>query len=244
MKRGSKKFFEVMDKGRYTTHSYILNLINQINQIKGENKKVLEVGCGIGSDLVRFAKKGGKVTGIDISPRSIKLAKENFKVAGVKGNLKVADAENLPFKDGSFDLVYSMGVLHHIPNTQEGIEEIYRVLLPGGKAIVMLYHKNFFTYWIKLFFIRGVIQGQFLRKSFEKIKNDLEYKGCPLVKLFTIKEAKCMFLRTGFKDVRTELFFIHQKNVPLIGRLIPQSVLDILAKRFGFHLVIYARKPL
>lgn len=239
LKVGEKDFFVTMRENRYLSFPHILKVLNMFD-FKG--KKVLEIGCGIGNDLLEIAKKGGVVTGIDLSPKSLALAKKNFRLFKYKGFFKVNDAENLAFKPKSFDVVYSMGVLHHTPDTAKTIKELYRVLKPKGQAIVMLYHKNFFTYWIKLFLIRGILEGQLLEKSFEEIRNNLEYDGCCLAKLFSRKETIKMFSDAGFKQIKTEVFYIYKESFPLIGRILPQSFLDVFAKRFGFHLLIYAQK--
>jgi ubiquinone/menaquinone biosynthesis C-methylase UbiE len=106
---------------------------------KYKGLKILEVGCGIGTDLTNFAKSNDAV-GIDISKESLKLAKENFKLHDLKGKFIHASATKLPFKDKAFDLIYSCGVLHHIPNIINAVSEIHRVLKPKGKIIILLYN--------------------------------------------------------------------------------------------------------
>lgn len=234
---GTKEFFEEVDRFRYSDHAYLLDVVGFE---KYANKKVLEVGCGVGTDLSQFAEHGAVVTGIDLSEKSVVLAKKRFEIFGLKGDLKVGDAENLPFVDNQFDLVYSIGVLHHTPDTQKAINEIYRVLKPGGQTIVMLYNKNFFSYYVKLILLRWILTGKFLYLPFKEVRNVLEYKGCPLTKLFSKREAKRLFNK--FQQVKMQTFYIQKANVPLIGRLIPQKLLDILAGKFGFHLIIKAKK--
>lgn len=106
--------------------------------------KTLEVGCGTGEDSSLLARNPNvtSLTSIDLTERHITEAKRNFKQSGLKGNFIRMDAENLKFKDSTFDTVYSYGVLHHTPDTQGAIDEIYRVLKPNGKFILMLYHKQ------------------------------------------------------------------------------------------------------
>lgn len=236
---GEKVFFETIQMDRYLNHPYILTLLGGLNC---QGKKVLEIGCGAGSDLVHLARKGALVTGIDLSSKSVALARKHCRCFGVKAKLLSADAEHLPFKDNSFGVVYSMGVLHHTPGIQNAISEVYRVLEPGGEAIVMLYHKNFLTYWLKLFLCRWLLTGKFLVNKFERTVNDLEYPGCPWVKLYSKNDALRMFKSAGFEDIRLTLYYINQGNIPLIGKLISQSWLSFLARYFGFHLVIRAKK--
>ena len=96
-------------------------------------KDLLEIGGGMGTDLLQFAKHGARVTDVDLSSGHLELAKENFKLRGLDGRFVHHDAERLPFEDASFDVVYSNGVLHHTPNTRNVVQEIRRVLRPGGR---------------------------------------------------------------------------------------------------------------
>ena len=107
---------------------------------KWNGKTVLEIGCGLGIDGIEFAKNGANYTGIDISDKSIELAKTYFDLNNQKGNLLLADDENLPFENDTFDLVYSWGVLYHTPDIRQAIKEIYRLLKSDGRLIIMLYN--------------------------------------------------------------------------------------------------------
>jgi SAM-dependent methyltransferase len=116
--------------------------------------KVLEIGCGLGTDGAQFAKAGARYTGIDLTEAAIGLARTRFEISGLPGEFRVADAENLDFADASFDRVYSHGVLHHTPDTARAIREIHRVLKPGGRAFVMLYHRGSYNYRIGIRILR------------------------------------------------------------------------------------------
>ena len=131
---GSKEFFAEVERFRYETQPFMSEIIG-FDRYPG--KRLLEVGCGLGTDLLQFAKGGALVTGVDLTPQSIELVKRRFALDGLAVDARVSDAENLPFDDASFDVVYSFGVLHHTPNTQKAIDEVYRVLKPGGKIIIM-----------------------------------------------------------------------------------------------------------
>ncbi len=136
---GSLAYYEEIAEKRDKLEPFIAQYA-QFDKWKG--KKVLEVGCGVGSDLIRFAEAGAIVTGIDLSPRSVFLAQERLHLYKYNGVVIEADAENIPYKDDAFDFVYSMGVLHHTPNIEKAISEIYRVTKSGGKICAMLYHRN------------------------------------------------------------------------------------------------------
>ena len=142
---GSKEFFDEVERFRYDTQPFMERIVG-FKKFAG--KTLLEVGCGLGTDLLEFAKGGAIVTGVDLTPQSIELVKKRFALADIPVDARVSDAEHLPFGDNSFDVVYSFGVLHHTPNTQQAIDEVYRVLKPGGKIVIMLYHKNSLHVWL------------------------------------------------------------------------------------------------
>src|SRR5829696_739538 len=122
---GTREFFEEVERKRYELEPFIPKYA-EFEQARGE--RVLEVGVGLGTDLARFARAGAEVTGIDFSERSVELARRRLELDGLQGEVLVADAENLPFADSTFDRVYSWGVLHHTPNTYAAVAEAVRVL--------------------------------------------------------------------------------------------------------------------
>ena len=104
---------------------------------------MLEIGVGFGADHSRIARSGPKsLVGVDLTQRAIDNTRVRFELLGLQSDLKIDNAENLSFEDGSFDAVYSWGVLHHSPNTEKCFEEVFRVLKPGGFAKIMVYHKH------------------------------------------------------------------------------------------------------
>ncbi|MBC8043267.1 MAG: class I SAM-dependent methyltransferase, partial [Rhizobacter sp.] len=157
--RGSKAFYDEVERFRYATQPFMSRLCGFDNFA---GKRLLEIGCGLGTDLLQFARAGAITTGVDLTEESVALAKKRFELYGVPGDFQVADAEKLPFAADSFDAVYSFGVLHHTPDTQKAIDEVYRVLKPGGKIVIMLYHKQSLHVWlgVPLYFLYGLIQGK------------------------------------------------------------------------------------
>ncbi|MEN9633909.1 MAG: Demethylrebeccamycin-D-glucose O-methyltransferase [Verrucomicrobiota bacterium] len=105
-------------------------------------KKTLEIGVGLGADHQSLAEAGANLSGIDLTERAVAFTRARFDLFGLRSDLRVADAERLPFADSSFDAVYSWGVLHHSPNTATATSELMRVLRPGGSAKVMIYNKH------------------------------------------------------------------------------------------------------
>ena len=148
---GTPEFFERVEAHRYAKEWHIPEAAD-FGGARG--LKVLEIGCGLGTDGARFAKAGALYTGIDLTEAAIGLARTRFEISGLPGEFRVADAENLDFADASFDRVYSHGVLHHTPDTARAIREIHRVLKPGGRAFVMLYHRGSYNYRIGIRILR------------------------------------------------------------------------------------------
>ena len=148
---GTHEFFDAVERHRYLTEWHIPQVVGFPRWCDSE---VLEVGCGLGTDAINFTRRGARYTGIDLTEASIELVRRRFELEGLTADLRVADAEALPFADDSFDLVYSHGVLHHTPDTQRAINEVHRVVKPGGTAMVMLYHKNSYNYWVNIMTLR------------------------------------------------------------------------------------------
>ena len=130
--------YEAQRKTRYDWEPEIISFTKFENY---RDKNVLEIGVGLGADHQSWAEAGAVMSGIDLTDRAIELTRHRFDLFGLKSSLKIADAENLPFDDESFDVVYSWGVLLYCPDLGKALEEIHRVLRPGGEVIIMLYHK-------------------------------------------------------------------------------------------------------
>lgn len=143
----ARDFYEKFREHRYRTEWHIPLLV-PFAEARG--RKVLEIGTGNGADGAMFALNGAAYTGADLTPAALDATRRHFEVLGLTGEFKQENAERLSFADGSFDWVYSHGVLHHTPNTAAAIDEVWRVLQPGGRAIIMLYHKHSFNYWARI----------------------------------------------------------------------------------------------
>src|SRR5687767_1188143 len=148
---GTRRFFELVEEHRYQKEWHIPEAAGFADT---QGLKVLEIGCGLGTDGAQFAEAGADYTGVDLTDAAVELARKRFELFNLPGTFARADAENLDFKDDSFDLVYSHGVLHHTPDTQRAIDEVHRVLRPGGRAIVMLYHRDSYNYRVNISILR------------------------------------------------------------------------------------------
>src|SRR5438552_2763549 len=135
---GSRGFFDDLDQYHFEKLHHLLRLVD-FNGYPG--RQVLEIGCGAGVDLARFAKGGAVVTGVDLAPSAIELARANFQQQNVRAELQVTNGEQLPFPAGSFDLVFAHGVVQYTADPQRLVDECRRVLRPGGEAIVQVYNR-------------------------------------------------------------------------------------------------------
>jgi ubiquinone/menaquinone biosynthesis C-methylase UbiE len=227
-KPGTLEWFNELAFQRYNVYYAYLLQVAEFEYHPGE--RVLEIGVGMGTDLIQYAKNGAKVSGIDLTEDAITKTRQHFITKGLKfEHLQTADAENLPFKDNSFDLVYSFGVLHHTPNTDKAIEEIHRVLKPGGKAIVMLYSRGW-KHYFKRVFIHGILMGGFLRKGYNKLISDQTevLGGSPLTYLYKKKEVKKMFKMFGETDIKRHRLGEYIDYAPYKTRKVPNFIKNLL----------------
>jgi ubiquinone/menaquinone biosynthesis C-methylase UbiE len=231
---GSLAYYETIAERRDRLVPFIAEYA-QFEKWKGKN--VLEVGCGVGSDLIKFAQAGAHVTGIDLSPKSVFLARERLRLYRCGGTVDEGDAEAMPYGDGVFDFSYCMGVLHHTPNIEKAIGEIYRVLKPGGSVCAMLYHKPSLVA-LQMYLAFGLFRLRPFRGIDDILANHHESVG---TRAYTIKEAYQMF--SAFRNVSVDtritpydLRYWRDRYLPLgIGRLLPQ--------RFGWNLIVQGMKP-
>jgi SAM-dependent methyltransferase len=233
---GSREYFAYYDALREANEplafSYRLHEYAAFN-----GKSVLDVGCGNGYVLSKYAREGADVFGIDLTDAAIGLSQARFALLGLEGTFQVADAEALPFADGTFDCVCSMGVLHHTPDTPRAVAEIYRVLKPGGRLIVMFYHRDSVLYrWN--FPLRRLLSG----KTTQQLVNEVDGIGNPKGDVYSRAELRRLLGR--FKDLE---FFAGVLSgwmvLPRGGRFLPARLLRPLASRWGWFLYAKGNKP-
>jgi SAM-dependent methyltransferase len=145
--KGTAEFYDQYRRLRYQTEWHIPLLV-PFSETRG--KSVLEIGCGNGADGALFAQNGAIYTGVDLTQAAVDSARTHFQILHLPGTFQIENAEHLTFPDHSFDFVYSHGVLHHSPDPSKAFSEVYRVLRPGGKAVLMLYHKHSFNYYVRI----------------------------------------------------------------------------------------------
>ncbi len=238
---GSREYFDAIEEYRYEEAPWMKQAIG-FDGYAGTS--LLEVGFGTGTDLLQFARGGARVTGVDLTPRSIEIARRRFEVYGLRGKFAIGDAESLSFPDSSFDVVYSFGVLHHTPDTDGAVREIHRVLKPGGRAIVMLYHRRSLYYWGSIGLKHGLLGGELFKASMAEIMSrHVEYsetESRPLVKAYSRVEARRMF--RDFRECSIQVNQLTRRDLRPIGRLLPEGLFQWLARKFGWNLLISATK--
>ena len=233
---GSKEFFEVYDTQREEIESIPYSCaLHEYRNFKG--KKVLDVGCGNGYVLAKYAQEGAEVFGIDITQAGVDLCKKRFEFIGLKGEFRVADAQMIPFPDDTFDCACSMGVLHHVPDSQRALGEIYRVLKPGGRLIVMFYHRNSAKYKFK-YRVWSWVTG----KSMQQLVNEYDGVGNPKGAVFSKAQLADMLSR--FTDVQMHVGYLETRDIILRGaRFLPDNLFKPLAFLVGWNLYAKAYKP-
>jgi len=240
---GTREFFDEVERYRYHEYAAWMPRVMGFDQFRGA--KLLEVGCGMGTDLLQFARGGARCTGIDLTPRSVEITRHRFALYGAEGNFTISDGEHLPFSDGSFEVVYSNGVLHHTPDTARAISELHRVLEPGGVAKVMLYHRNSLNYWFEIVLRRGLLGAEFFRgHSAEEIMSRViefsDHGARPLVKVYSRKETRDLFRM--FKDVKVEVEQLTRAELRFLSPLVSETIFERLRKRIGWNVIVTAIK--
>jgi SAM-dependent methyltransferase len=222
--RGTDEYFREIERAKDQIEPYVYEFADFARWIGCD---VLEVGCGVGTDTARFARAGARITAVDLSATSVALTQAHLEGERLDGVVEHADAEALPFPDASFDLVYSWGVLHHTPNTQQAIREARRTLRPGGEARIMLYNRlSFFALgvWLR----RGPLSGRMASLA-TTLADGLESPG---TQAYTESEVRRLFEPFASVEVRTIATPYDRRVVgPLAGHL----------PRFGWNHLIRAR---
>jgi SAM-dependent methyltransferase len=227
---GSLGFFADLDQYHFEKLHHLPRLIDFDGYL---GRRVLEVGCGAGTDLVRFARGGADVTGVDLSSSAIALARENVAQQGLHADLREADGEHLPFADATFDLVYAHGVVQYTGSDRALVSECRRVLKGGGTAVFQVYNR---VSW--------------LNALSKLMKVGLEHEDAPVLKKYSIGEFRALL--TGFSDVRivAERFPVASRlhggwkgtlyNTFFVGTF--NALPRAWVRRFGWHLLAFCTK--
>ena len=202
-------------------------------------KMVLEIGCGAGIDSAEFAANGASVVSMDLTRSSTELTRDLFKGIGLSPMAIQSNATSLPFKDSTFDCVYSFGVLHHFPGIEAALAEIHRILKPGGQVMVMLYHRDSLLYAYSIVYWRGIKEGLLKTMTQDDLLSCYSERneGCPYTRAYTKQEALDLF-SSRFRQVTTEVYY-NVIDLPE-QRKVKVDVPDKF--ELGWHLIVKAVK--
>ena len=265
-----RQYFEEISRKRFQRREWHVPRIANFSGFRG--KDVLEIGCGIATDGLEFAKHGARYVGIDLTRASIELASERFQLFGVPGRFEVANAEQeLPFPDGSFDHVYSFGVIHHSPIPARIVAEIHRVLRVGGSFTVMLYNRSSINYYVEIMFLRRLFRWCLLPMFMPRLiaavtgfdRWKLEGHRDALTRKRHISKEDWISMNTdgpfcplsrvyghqeaatlfrAFTRVRQEVWEFNVDHWPFVRKLIPEIIAKSIGRRWGWHRIVYGEK--
>lgn len=229
---GTKEYFVEVTKRKYIVEPHILSFAEFE---KYKNKEVLEVGCGIGTAAQTFIEHGAIYTGVDLSHKSIEIAKNRLNVFDLQGNIFQANIEEIDnVNDKKFDLIYSFGVLHHTENPEKAIDNIWKMLKPGGEFKLMMYAKNSLKYF-------EIIDGldQFEAQS-----------GVPIANVYTKEEINTLLNKfSNIQISQTHIFpykIEEYKKYQYVKKdyfeVMPEELFECLERNLGWHLCIRCTK--
>ena len=207
-------------------------------------RPVLEIGCGMGTMASCWAQAGAGVTAVDLNPVAVERTTERLALHGLEGDVRQADARELPFADASFDYVWSWGVLHHSPDLEQSLAELMRVLRPGGGFGVMVYHRRSLLHWYMTEYVEGFLHME--RRFLDPVALASRYgdaareEGNPHTWPVTRPELLGMLRPhaedTAVRVLGTDLDSVLQWLVPGLGPRLPRWMRKTWARRLGWSL--------
>lgn len=243
------EFYREARRYRYEVYGPWFAEMMRFGEWRGRN--VLEIGVGIGSDHYSFATAGAVMSALDLSREHLRHTQKHLRLEGLSTKAHYGDAEASPFPDETFDLVYSFGVLHHTPNTEKSIDEVLRVLKPGGTALIGLYHRNSLFFWLAVILFKGILKGGLVTRGYKRLVSEIEFRSpentaIPLVKMYTRRQVRALFKRFAALDLKT----CNANNGLLTKPLrwicggLSEAEFEKRFSRFGWYLIARAQKPL
>lgn len=231
---GSREYFDEVEQRKYRVEPHIPDFAEFA---RWRGKRVLEIGCGIGTDAVNFARANADYVGLELSRESLAIARKRFEVFGLEGRLLQGNAENLEEALGDsppFDLIYSFGVLHHTPDPGRALNGARKFLAPDGELRIMLYAE---PSWKSALIKAGLQQPE-------------AQNGCPIAEMFTQEKVDILLESSGWKPVHISRAHIFPYRVPEYVEMqyvaedwfaaMPQEVFEALEKELGWHWLIRA----
>jgi ubiquinone/menaquinone biosynthesis C-methylase UbiE len=241
---GSEEFFTRARDYRNSREQPWLPSVVPFDAMRG--KRVVEIGFGVGFDAYTFLRNGSQYTGVDLTPENAERTKKHLAPYGFDPDVREGDAENLPFPDGSFDVAFSNGVLHHVPDIQRAFREIARVLKTGGEFFVLLYHRNSMVYRVNVF-----LTAFFNRRTIAHQLSLVEMNSAgetPIVNVYSRSELRTLLTDAGFtvKSVKVRKLLAEDLlRIPVLWRLyrfVPQKLMDVVGTAIGWYVIARAER--
>jgi 2-polyprenyl-3-methyl-5-hydroxy-6-metoxy-1,4-benzoquinol methylase len=245
---GTKEYFDEVEARKYFVEPHILRFAEFP---RWKDKKVLEIGCGIGTDTINFARHGALVTAMELSKESLDIARKRAEVYGLQDRIRfyLGNAEHLsesvPVEP--YDLIYSFGVIHHTPRPERAVEQIRNYVQPGSSVKIMVYHRRSWkVFWILLTYGKG----QFWRVSELVAQHSEAQTGCPVTYIYTRRQARDLLERRGFRVTDAWVDHIFPYRIPdyvqyryvreWYFRAMPAPLFRWLERHLGWHLCVTA----
>ena len=245
---GSKEYFDEVEARKYFVEPHIPAFAD-FDRWRG--KRVLEVGCGIGTDSINFARAGAKLTAVELSAESLRIAAQRADVMGVTDRIRFveANAEELTsvLDDEPYDLVYSFGVVHHTPHPDRALAEMRALTAPGGTLKLMVYHRRSWkVFWI----VAAQGHGRFWKTDELVAEHSEAQTGCPVTFSYTRREARELVENSGFRvqELHVDHVFPYRIRDYVQYRYVrepyfrwmPEPLFRAFERRFGWHLLVTA----
>jgi 2-polyprenyl-3-methyl-5-hydroxy-6-metoxy-1,4-benzoquinol methylase len=245
---GTREYFDEVERRKYFVESHI-PAFAEFERWRG--KRVLEIGCGIGTDTVNFARNGARVTAVDLSDKSLEIARQRVQVYGLQDRVTFyrgnAEELNSVAPAEPYDLVYSFGVIHHTPRPERMLEQVRRYVRPGSVVKIMVYHRRS---WKVAGVLLGDGRGQLWKLHELVAKNSEAQTGCPVTYTYTRREGRDLLERHGFRVRQTRVEHIFPYRIEdyvqyryvreWYFRWMPEPAFRALERRMGWHLCMTA----
>ena len=257
LQEGSAEYFAAIDRRFFSANEHSahpgwpavlpFSALEDFSKLTG--KDVLEIGCGMGGVAQVLAQSGSRLTAIDLTEKGVEMTRRRLQLAGLSARILKMDAEAMAFSDNSFDFIWSWGVIHHSAHTEKIVAEMLRVLRPGGRFAVMVYHRHSTRYWISGLLRRGVLGLELLRKTPQQIQ--MSFTDGFLARHYSRRELRALFQQFRIEEIRA----VHMDDGSIPFRPLRQllrrglgerrywDLVRVVESRVGWMLFIKGSKP-